>query len=774
MSDAPAATSKLLEGLTDEQARAVTTTEGPVLILAGAGSGKTRVLTRRVAYLMEQGVDPSAILAITFTNKAAGEMRERVMELTGRRGRDFGRLHHDNPTLCTFHSLCLRILRHYGTELGVPDRFSIYDTSDQKAVVKQVLKELDVSSTNFPPGNILGSISNAKNALQTADVFASQATDFYQRTVAKAYLKYEKTLQQNEALDFDDLILRTVLGLRDQPRVLKELQEHFQYLHIDEYQDTNRAQYLLAHVMADRHKNLCVVGDPDQSIYAWRGADLRNILDFEQDYPKAAVVRLERNYRSTAAILEIADELIAKNTQRKDKKLVPHIEGGDKAALYLCQDENDEARRIAERLKEFHGDGYEWSDMAVFYRMNALSRVMEMALRSANVPYQIARGTEFYNRKEIKDILAYLRSIASPRDEVSLKRIINTPTRGIGNTTIAAVESFAAAKSLPLWEALVRVDEIETISARAKGSIGKFVKLVEAWRELANVQVTADEAGESPGDLGMFGDIEPGDDMVSMGSGPVTPVVEAVVQQSGLEAHYKKIGGDEQAELLNLSEFITAASQYDEDQGGSDNPLDDDAFGLGDFLNTIALVSDTDRMDEAGGAVTLMTLHAAKGLEFPVVAMIGLEEGCLPHSRARDDEAQLEEERRLAFVGITRAQRKLLISSARYRTVRGLRERTVPSPFLGEISEDKFDIHDHTTFAGFEETRDYQRAAMSTGGDRLAGKFSVGQRLKHPAFGAGTVLDLTGGSKAKIVISFDKVGQKTLMLEYAGDKLSPA
>ncbi|MEL7237941.1 MAG: 3'-5' exonuclease, partial [Planctomycetota bacterium] len=517
---------------------------------------------------------------------------------------------------------------------------------------------------------------------------------------------------------------------------------------------------------------LCVVGDPDQSIYAWRGADLRNILDFEQDYPSATVIRLERNYRSTAVILKLADALIANNTQRKDKKLVAHIEGGDKAELYICQDEQDEADQITKRLQEFHGDGIGWSDMAIFYRMNSLSRVMEMALRREGVPYQIARGTEFYNRKEIKDVLAYLRTIANPRDEVSLDRIINQPTRGIGKTTLASVQAWSTAKGLTMWEGLAAVEQCDTISARAKAAITKFVKQVERWRGLANVQVTPDEAGHAADDLGMFegaGD----DSLINMGTGPVTPVVEAVIKESGLEAHYKKVGGDEQAELDNLAEFVTAAVQYDEEQGTSDNPLDDDAFGLGDFLNTIALVSDTDRMDEAGGAVTLMTLHAAKGLEFPVVAMIGLEEGLLPHSRAREDPAQLEEERRLAFVGITRAQQRLLLSRANYRTVRGMRDRAVASPFLGELPPDQIETTDNTGLSGLGDSRDEQRYAMNTKGDRLAGKYVKGQRVKHVAFGLGTVLDVSGGSMAKLVIDFDAVGQKTLLLEYAGPKLSP-
>ena len=508
----------LLTDLTPEQQQAVTATDGPVLILAGAGSGKTRVLTRRIAYLAAQGVDPSSILAITFTNKAAGEMRARVESVTGRRLRDFGRLVHDGPTICTFHSLCLRILRHYSDVLGVPRNFNIYDTADQNKLMKDVLKGLDISSTNFPPRNVLAAISNAKNALTNAADFAAVAGDFYQKTVARAYLRYEQELAKNEAMDFDDLISRTVTGLRDRPDVLRELQDRFTYIHIDEYQDTNRAQYILAHVLADKNKNLCVVGDPDQSIYAWRGADLRNILDFESDYPKATVVRLERNYRSTAVILALADALIANNTQRKEKKLVANTPGGEPATLLLCQDEQGRvpARVTALLIKLKEDDGYDWSDMAVFYRMNSLTRVMEDALRREHVPYQIARGTEFYNRKEIKDSLAYLRLIANTNDEVSLARVINTPTRGISDASVKSLQAFGVARGLGLFDALRRADDCDALNARAKASVAKFVAQVDHWRGLANI----DEPDDNP--LPSLEEMEAGDDLGMFSSAPRT------------------------------------------------------------------------------------------------------------------------------------------------------------------------------------------------------------------------------------------------------------
>ena len=773
----------LLDDLTPEQRQAVTATDGPVLILAGAGSGKTRVLTRRIAYLIAQGVEPSSVLAITFTNKAAGEMRGRVEAATGRRLRDFGRLVHDGPTICTFHSLCLRILRHYGDILGVPRNFNIYDTADQNRLMKSVLKDLDISSTNFPPGKILATISNVKNALTTASDFAAAATDFYQKTVARAYTRYEAELLKNEAMDFDDLILRTVHGLRDRPDVLRELQERFSYIHIDEYQDTNRAQYVLAHVLADAHKNLCVVGDPDQSIYAWRGADLRNILDFEGDYPSATVVRLERNYRSTAAILALADALIANNTERKEKKLVANTPGGEPATLLLCQDEQDEAREVTSLLMKLKNETeYEWSDMAVFYRMNSLTRVMEDALRREKVPYQIARGTEFYNRKEIKDALAYLRLIANPRDEVSLTRIVNTPPRGISDASVKSLQAFAVARGVGLWEAMRRADECGGLNDRAKAAVGRFVQQVTAWRSRAplDADTPAEDddnplpsieeiEGEDGEDLDMFAGLDaPQDDGPQRVAEPasVRELLERVVAESGLEAYLHKTGGDEKQELANVGELITGTSEFDDANPGGT---------LHEYLHGVALVSDAEHMRGGGGSVTLMTLHAAKGLEFPVVSVIGWEDGCLPHSRARDNLSELEEERRLAFVGITRAERRLILSRATYRTVRGVRERTIPSGFLAELPPEHIEVVDRTGLADLSAPghRDEQRSHMQTHGDKLANRFRAGQRVRHAKFGAGRVIEVSGGTNAKAVIDFAQGGRKTLVLDIAARHLSP-
>ena len=460
-------TESLLKDLTPPQQAAVSHVDGPLLIVAGAGSGKTRVITRRVAYLIAQGIPPWSVLAITFTNKAAGEMKERIGHVLGRPVRDFGRLDQPWPTVCTFHSLCLRVLRHYSQQVGLGASFSVYDSADQNKLIKEALKTLEVSSDNFSPGSVHATISNAKNQLVTAEQFAGNARDFYHRTVARVYAKYQALLKQNNALDFDDLMMRTVLAFRDVPGLLGELQERYQYILIDEYQDTNHAQYVLAHSLALKHRNMCVVGDPDQSIYAWRGADLKNILDFEKDYPEAKVIRLEQNYRSTKTILALASDLIARNIRRKEKTLWTENPQGEKAELYLCQDEHDEAEVVMRRLRAFNEQGVPWSEMAVFYRMNSLSRVMEESLFRNKIPYQIARGTEFYNRKEIKDVLAYLRVVANPADQVNLTRIVNVPTRGLGDASLKQIEAYGIARQLTLFEALGDASRIPGVSTRA-------------------------------------------------------------------------------------------------------------------------------------------------------------------------------------------------------------------------------------------------------------------------------------------------------------------
>jgi DNA helicase-2/ATP-dependent DNA helicase PcrA len=717
----------LLEDLTEAQREAATHVDGPLLIVAGAGSGKTRVITRRVAYLVSQGVPPYSILAITFTNKAAGEMKQRISAALERPLRDFGRLDQPWPMICTFHSLCLRILKHYAVQIGLPPNFSIYDSADQTRVMKDAIKTLELSSTNFPPSTVHAVISRAKNQLVTALEFARDAGDFYSKTVARIYLKYQQLLEQNNALDFDDLLLRTTLSFRSHPDILSQLQERFRYLLIDEYQDTNHAQYILAHALAMKNRNICVVGDPDQSIYAWRGADIKNILDFEHDYPDAKIVRLEQNYRSTKTILRIASQLIANNKRRKEKSLWTENDNGDRARLLLCQDEHDEADAVARELKQMHDNfGLDWNSMAIFYRMNALSRVMERALFQAKIPYQIARGVEFYGRKEIKDVLAYLRVIANPNDEINLDRIANVPPRGIGDSTIKQLQVWAVGHGVSLFSAMEQVDEVGGLSTRASNGVKNFVKLINSFRSLATQR--------APGSS-------------------VRGLMEKVVVQSGLEAALKKLGAEEQQEMANVNELITSAAEYD-----TQNP----EGSLEDYLAQVSLVSDVDKLKDVGGAVTLMTLHAAKGLEFPVVAIIGLEEGCLPHARARESPEQMEEERRLCFVGITRAQQRLILTRSANRTLRGLRERTVPSPFLSELPKDQLEVLDRTRLGGWDDdAHDDDRAEMQFA-------FRKGQLVKHPTFGQGRVLEVSEVStQTRVVVQFNRVGRKTLIAEYA-------
>jgi DNA helicase II / ATP-dependent DNA helicase PcrA len=717
----------LLDDLTAAQREAVTHIDGPLLIVAGAGSGKTRVITRRVAYLVSQGVAPYSILAITFTNKAAGEMKQRISAALDKPLRDFGRLDQPWPMICTFHSLCLRILKHYAVQIGLPPNFSIYDSADQTRVLKDAIKTLELSSTNFPPSTVHAAISRAKNRLLTAEDFTRNAGEFYEKTVARIYLKYQQLLGQNNALDFDDLLLRTTLAFRAHPDMLTELQDRFTYLLIDEYQDTNHAQYILAHALAMKNRNICVVGDPDQSVYAWRGADIQNILDFEHDYADAKVVRLEQNYRSTKTILRIASQLISQNKHRKEKSLWTENDNGDRARLLLCQDEYDEADAVARELKRLHDDGLEWNSMAIFYRINALSRVMERALFQSKIPYQIARGVEFYGRKEIKDVLAYLRVIANPNDEVSLDRIANVPPRGIGDSTLKQLQAWAVGNGVSLFNAMERLDEVAGLSTRATNGVKGFVKLFHGFRRLA-----AEGAG----------------------SFSVRKLMEKVVTQSGLEAALKKLGAEEQEQMANVNELITSAAEYD-----AQNP----EGSLEDYLAQVSLVSDVDKLKDGGGAVTMMTLHAAKGLEFPVVAMIGLEEGCLPHARAREDPRQMEEERRLCFVGITRAQQRLIITRAANRTLRGMRERTKPSPFLSELPKESLEVVDRTKLGARDADDHYDDDP------EVQMTFRKGQLVKHPGFGQGRVLEVSQvHSQTRVVVQFNRVGRKTLIAEYAG------
>lgn len=775
-----AAEDPLLADLTEPQRAAVRHTEGPLLILAAAGSGKTRTLTRRIGHLVRSGIPPWQVLAVTFTNKAASEMRERVLHILGEGALARG------LTVTTFHSLCARLLRRYAEPAGLKPEFSIYDSSDQSALMKKVLEAMSLSSSNFPPRTVLGAISNAKNDLLGPAEFAAQAFDFYAKNIAKAYTAYERALRAANAVDFDDLLLLTARVLKDNAQVRAECQSRWRYLMVDEYQDTNHAQFVIASLIAgaqaegpgggsggDAGPNICVVGDPDQSIYAWRGADISNILDFEKLYPRASVIKLGENFRSTAPILAVADRLIKKNARRKDKELFTRKPGGAKVEVTLCRDEQHEAKLILDWFKERRSEGLNWRDMAVLYRTNALSRVMEDALRGASVPYIIARGTAFYEREEIKNALAYLRVVANPADDVSLSRIINTPTRGLGNASIQSVELFAAQRSISMLEALRHAESIEGLTAKARGAMSKFVQAYDAWTG----------NGTFMGVTGPKGD-----------EGSLSQLVERVIKESGLDRMYTEQAraGKSENDLErpeNLNQLISSAHEFElEFDVASDPafPLDGGSpptdappllAMLRAYLESVSLVADADTVDPEQGAIMMMTLHAAKGLEFPAVAIIGLEEGMLPHARSRESEDALEEERRLCFVGITRAMKRLHMTSAKYRAVRGISERTVPSRFLDELGSDHVSRSDQgDPLSGLDErwTREDaidlgdrpapRAAAPATDASR---KFPVGSTVRHPQFGVGQVLSVVGGFNARVQIRFRDAGTKTLVLDHA-------
>jgi DNA helicase-2/ATP-dependent DNA helicase PcrA len=750
----PGDAAELLEGLTEAQRQAVTTTEGPLLVMAAAGSGKTRVITRRVAYLIRHiGIAPWQVLAITFTNKAAGEMRQRLAGLlTPRQAQAV--------TVCTFHALCARLMRHYADRIGLRTDYSIYDAGDQKRAIKQVMKDLNISTDHFKPDAVHAAISNAKNELVDADAYAASAGDFYTRNVAKVYHAYSEQLHKNNALDFDDLLLETARLLKTDEATRLELQDRFAYLLIDEYQDTNHAQFIIAHVLAARHRNICVVGDPDQSIYGWRGANIRNILEFEKQYPDAQVVALGQNWRSTPQILRAADGLIRHNRQRRHKPLFTDNQDGHAIRLIQTSDEEHEAQVVADFLREMRETHQlNWSDFAIFYRTNALSRVIEDQLLRSAIPYQVARGTAFYQRQEVRDAIAYLKYTMNEADEVALLRIINTPTRGIGNTSIERLQAHAAATGATLEQTLRNPSALDSLTPRTAAAIRRFTGTVDQWRQKIN------EADQTLAFV-------PG----------VRDVMEMIIRDSTLEAFYKK---QDEEKLANLLELITAAARFDEEYGEADADL---PRRLLDYLESVSLVADVDAVDNESGAVTLMTLHAAKGLEFSAVAMIGLEEGLLPHTRSLDDPAQMEEERRLCFVGITRAQRYLLITHARYRAMRGYRERAIPSSFLRELPRDEFDCQDLSGYGDpFEEagsvgSRSPSRSDSSATAFPVAetrpvtpaaprkrgGALPAGSIVRHPQFGLGTVERVDGaGPSARARVRFNTVGTKTLILEYA-------
>ncbi|MCF7957120.1 MAG: UvrD-helicase domain-containing protein [Phycisphaerae bacterium] len=720
---------EILSFLTPPQQQAASHIEGPMLVLAGPGSGKTRVIIQRIAYLVSQGIDPHHILGITFTNKAAEEMRNRLANMNIQRG----------ATLCTFHSLCARLMREYATEVGLPADYSIYDTADQKTAMREALKLCNLDAKNYPPERMLSRISKYKNDLQLPDdIVEKNQFDFISKMIAKVYKAYQEVLETNGAVDFDDLLMKFAFLLRDHPEIRQQLNRRYQYVLVDEYQDTNHCQYQIARGLAMDHANIFVTGDPDQSIYGWRGADIGNILAFEEDYPDCKVVSLEENFRSTPQVLSLADELIKSNKERKDKGLFTSNPDGPTPDLNEYYNEYEEAKGLAKWIKQQREDGLEFRDMAVFYRVNSMSRVLEDSLRKENIPYQIIRGLEFYQRKEIKDMLAYLRLLINPADQVSITRIINRPTRGIGNTTISRVIDQCKETHQDMWSVLNAIELVPALNAGAKTKVKKFVDLI------INLQTELE--------------------------GPVAPVMRRVYEMTSLKAALLADKTEDPAQ--NVEELISSAEQYDSE---SENP------NLAEYLQQVALASDSDAYDADAGAVSLMTLHAAKGLEFPAVLIIGLENGLIPHSRSLEDAREMEEERRLLFVGITRAEKKLTMSFARFRTVFGSSQATVRSDFLRELTGLEFIAAqgEDADFGGgnnFKATgnahSDYDTEPDPYELEDQGPSFNTGQLVRHPSLGIGKIIEaIPARENSKVVVQFKTKGRRTLILKYA--KLEP-
>jgi DNA helicase-2/ATP-dependent DNA helicase PcrA len=731
---------RIVAGLNPQQREAVETTDGPLLIIAGAGSGKTSVLTRRIAYLMAaRRVPPWSILAITFTNKAAREMQERIEHLVGPQAQDIWAM--------TFHSMCVRILRRDIEQLGYQRGFTILDDADQLATIKRIMTDLNIDSKRFEPRAIQSVISSAKNELKTAAKFRDLAGDLFQRIAGDVYLEYERRLKVNNALDFDDLIMKTVQLFERCPDVLSFYHNRFHYIHVDEYQDTNHAQYRLVRLLADKRQNVCVVGDSDQSIYSWRGADIRNFLQFERDYPNARVIRLEQNYRSTKTILHIANHVIRNNTERKEKTLWTENPLGEKATLFQASDEKAEARYIVEQIQKRVAEGASYSDFAVLYRTNAQSRVIEEAFLQMGIPYRIYGGLKFYERKEIKDILAYLRLLVNPHDDVSLERIVNVPKRGIGAGTLEKLQSLANQYGLSLFQAMERAGEAG-VSGRTLTSISSFVQMLEnliQMKEFLNLTELTEQVLKHSG------------------------YIEALRQEKSLEA---------EARIENLQEFLSVTREFD-----ARWKPDEEADELSMFLAEVALMADTDlnggKPEAVSGnqeqQVSLMTLHSAKGLEFPIVFLPGFEEGLFPHSRSLDSPAEMEEERRLCYVGITRAKRKLYVTTCTARTIFGQFRLSVPSRFLSEMPAEYIEREHASVGVRPQWTPRPESSGRSTlsvppsfGAD-LSVEYNPGDKVEHRKWGIGTVVQRQGeGEDMELTIAFAApVGVKKLLAKFA-------
>ena len=721
----------LLTGLNKEQQQAVQHTEGPLLILAGAGSGKTKVLTVRIAHLLGQGVNPYEILAITFTNKAAKEMKSRVEGLVG----DVA----NRIWLSTFHSFCAKFLRfELDNFLGYNSNFTIYDTSDSQAVIKAALKALNLDDKYYPVGAMIGAISDAKNKLLFASDFRKQARDFYQQKVADVYEYYERELRKNNALDFDDLLLVAVKLLQSNEAVLDKYSKRFRYVMIDEYQDTNHAQYLLAKLLASHWKNIAVVGDADQSIYAWRGADIQNILDFEKDYPNCTSIKLEQNYRSTKIILDAANAVIENNEGRPKKNLWTDKTEGAKIQHFTAQSEHEEAAFIGDTIAKKHDiHGVPYGDMAILYRTNAQSRVLEEALIKRALPYTMVGGTKFYDRKEIKDVLAYLRVLYNPFDDLSLLRIINVPKRSIGATTVAKLQDYARANGTSLFMTLTQLHLVDTIKGKTKEKLEEFGILIFTL-------------------------------VAEMEDKTVLDILESILDRTGYLAQLEEsTDPQDQARAENIGELLSVAKDFQDT-----NPTGT----VEDFLEQVALVNDVDSFEQEESKVTLMTLHAAKGLEFPIVFLGGLEEGLFPHSRTLMNPEEIEEERRLAYVGITRAEKELYISNATTRTVFGRTSSYLPSRFIDEIPEELVDglrakrkvpddikrhVPQHMSVTSRPVTNPIVR-------NEVIADWKVGDTAIHSKWGNGKVINVAGeGAGMKLTIEFPTQGVRVVMAKFA-------
>jgi DNA helicase-2/ATP-dependent DNA helicase PcrA len=725
----------ILTNLNDPQREAVAHTEGPLLILAGAGSGKTRVLTHRIANLLTKGVAPWQILAVTFTNKAAQEMRERIGSLIGPAS---GKL-----WVSTFHTACVRILRQEIDALGYDKNFVIFDGQDQQTLLKNVLKELNLSDKNYHPKALAGAISTAKNELLGPGDYQRKAADFWSNTVAEVYQVYQKKLRSNNGLDFDDLIMNTVNLFREFPEVLDKYQERFRYILIDEYQDTNHAQYVLVNLLAAKYRNLCVVGDDDQSIYSFRSADIRNILEFERDFPEVTVIKLEQNYRSTKNILEAANGVIKNNRSRKSKRLWTENREGDKLRLYPATDERDEARFVVDEIRRLMAtEGRKPNDFALLYRTNAQSRSFEEIMIQYGMPYRVIGGFRFYERKEIKDLLSYLRLVYNPQDKVSLSRIINVPKRGIGDASFERFLFFLEDNNYNVLEGFANLTAIPSLTTRAIKPLQEFQRLLEGWLQAKDHK-------------------------------SVTELTELILKESGYLQELRNEGTIEaQGRLENLEEFLALTVEFEKNS---------DDRSLAAFLETVALVADVDDYQAEADSVVLMTLHSAKGLEFPVVFLVGFEEGLFPHNRSLMEPKELEEERRLCYVGITRAKQLLYITYANLRTIYGSCNSSMPSRFLMELPKEtiinlrgNLTENRQRTFA----TPNVDRGNISDISSRPPGlqegrksepdSIRPGCKVSHPKWGVGTVVSKEGsGPDAQVKVAFAGLGIKSLILGYA-------